>query len=285
MTNRPLSFTILTTLSLLLLAACGQKQDDTANPARATTDEAPAEVARPAEALPADEPGEQVPLEVVEESDAEVEPEDQPIVLARAESPAEAREWRFVEGEHYDRIMPAQPTFGGADKIEVAEFFWYGCPHCYDIEPYIKRWLEEKPADVRFVHVPTAWNRLVALHARLFYAAEVLARNGELEDPEAFRQAVFAEYHERNNRLTSEDSIRRLFERFGVGADSFDKAWKSFEVEQNLRKAADLADRYEVSSVPQIVVNGKYRTGAQNAGGYPALMELIDELVERERLR
>lgn len=284
MTNQPLSFAVLTTLSLLL-AACGQKQDDTTDPAQALTDEPPAEVAEQAEELPAEEPGEQQALEVVEESDAEVEPDDQPIVLARAESPTEAREWRFVEGKHYDRMMPTQPTFGGADKIEVAEFFWFGCPHCYDMEPFVKRWLEDKPADVRLVHVPATWNRLVALHARLFYAAEVLARNGDIENPVAFRQAVFAEYHDRNNRLTSEDAIRRLFERFGVDAGAFDKTWKSFEVEQNLRKAADLADRYEISSVPQVVVNGKYRAGAQQVGSYSTLMELIDELIERERLR
>ncbi len=284
MTNRPLNLTALATLSLLL-AACGNRQDDAADPAQPVADETPAGIAEPVEALPADETAEDQPLEVVEESDAEVEPEDQPIILARAEDPAAAREWQFVEGQHYVRLTPTQPTFGGADKIEVAEFFWYGCPHCYDLEPYVARWLEDKPADVRLVHVPATWNRLVALHARLFYAAEVLARNGDLEDPKAFRQAVFAEYHERRNQLASEDAIRRLFERFGVGAEAFDKTWESFEVEQNLRKASDLARRYSVSSVPQVVVNGKYRTGGQEAGGYATLMEVIDELVERERLR
>lgn len=284
MTNQPLSLTALATLSLLL-AACGNRQDDAADPAQPVADETPAGITEPVEALPADETAEDQPLEVVEESDAEVEPEDQPIILARAEDPAAAREWQFVEGQHYVRLTPTQPTFGGADKIEVAEFFWYGCPHCYDLEPYVARWLEDKPADVRLVHVPATWNRLVALHARLFYAAEVLARNGDLEDPKAFRQAVFAEYHERRNQLASEDAIRRLFERFGVGAEAFDKTWESFEVEQNLRKASDLARRYSVSSVPQVVVNGKYRTGGQEAGGYATLMEVIDELVERERLR
>ena len=284
MTNRPLSLAALAALSLLL-AACGNRQDDAADPAQPVADETPAGIAQPAEALPTDETAEDQPLEVVEESDAEIEPEDQPIILARAEDPAAASEWQFVEGRHYVRLTPTQPTFGGADKIEVAEFFWYGCPHCYDLEPYVARWLEDKPADVRLIHVPATWNRLVALHARLFYAAEVLARNGDLEDSKAFRQAVFAEYHERRNQLASEDAIRRLFERFGVGAEAFDKTWESFEVEQTLRKASDLARRYGISSVPQVVVNGKYRTGGQEAGGYAALMEVIDELVERERLR
>ena len=284
MTNRPLSLAALATLSLLL-AACGNRQDDAADPAQPVADETPAEVTAPAAELPADETAADQPLEVVEESDAEVEPEDQPIILARAEDPAAGREWQFVEGRHYVRLTPTQPTFGGADKIEVAEFFWYGCPACYDLEPYVTRWLEDKPADVRFIYVPASWNRLVALHARLFYAAEVLARNGDLEDPKAFRQAVFTEYHQRRNQLASEDAIRGLFERFGVGAEAFDKTWESFEVEQNLRKASDLARRYGVSSVPQVVVNGKYRSGAQEAGGYDTLMEVVDELVERERLR
>ncbi len=225
-------------------------------------------------------------LEVVEESAAEeVETEDQPIVLARADEAVVAPDWQFKEGQHFQRMVPTQPTFGGADKIEVAEFFWYGCPHCFDMEPYVKRWLEDKPADVRFIYVPATWNRLVQIHARLFYTAEVLARNGDLKDPAGFRTAVFQEYHQRRNQLASEDAIRKLFERFGVSADAFEKSWKSFEVEQNLRKAADLARRYSIASVPQVVVNGKYRTGGQEAGGYSSLMDVIDELVERERLR
>lgn len=226
--------------------------------------------------------------QMVEESAAdeeEIQAADQPIILAQAEVPTAPEEWKFSEDTHYVRMVPTQPTVGGADKIEVAEFFWYGCAHCYDFETYINRWLETKPANVRFVRIPAVWNELVKLHAQLYYTEEVLAKNGKIENPEQFRAAVFAEYHRRGNRLASEAAIMDLFERHGVSNEDFSTTWKSFEVAQKLRVAQDLARRYSISSVPAVVVNGKYRTGASEAGGYPPLMELIDELIVRESLR
>ena len=226
--------------------------------------------------------------QMVEESAAdeeEIQAADQPIILAQAEVPTAPEEWKFSEDTHYVRMVPTQPTVGGADKIEVAEFFWYGCAHCYDFETYINRWLETKPANVRFVRIPAVWNELVKLHAQLYYTEEVLAKNGKIENPEQFRAAVFAEYHRRGNRMASEAAIMDLFERHGVSNEDFSSTWKSFEVSQKLRVAQDLARRYSISSVPAVVVNGKYRTGAGEAGGYPPLMELIDELIVRESLR
>jgi len=267
---------------LLLLAACSKEE---AAPA-----ETPAVVEQQADEVadPAEEAAEMVEetLEVVEESAAEAEPADEAIVLAVADSPAATREWQFKEGEHYVRMVPTQPTVGGADKIEVAEFFMYSCPHCYDMEPFINEWAANKDPNVRFVRVPATWNSLVRLHAQLYFTGEVLARNGTIEDLAAFHDSIFQEYHRRGNRMTSKDAIQKLFERFGgVGAEDFERTWNSFEVNQKLRVADDLQRRYSISSVPAIVVNGKYRTGAGEAGSYPKLMELIDELTVREGLR
>ena len=222
---------------------------------------------------------------MVEESAAEAEPVDEAIVLAVAETPAAQREWQFKEGEHYVRMVPTQPTVGGADKIEVSEFFWYGCPHCYDLEPYINEWAEKKDPNVRFVRIPASWNALVRLHAQLYYTEEVLVRNGVITNPGEFRDTVFQEYHRRGNRMTSEAAIQKVFARFGVNEDQFQSTWNSFEVNQKMRVADDLARRYSITSVHAVVVNGKYRSGAAEAGSYPKLMELIDELVVRESLR
>jgi thiol:disulfide interchange protein DsbA len=222
----------------------------------------------------------------VEESAAEPEDDEQPIMLARADTTdTPAQNWQFKEGQHYIRMVPSQPTMGGADKIEVAEFFWYGCPHCYSFEPTINAWAADMPANARFVRIPVVWNTVHELHARVFYTMDVLARNGTLADREAFHNAVFQEIQTRGNRLTSEDSIRRLFERFGVDAEAFDNTWKSFEVDQKLRVAKDLGRRYNVQGVPAIVVNGKYRTGGQEAGSYDAVPDVIDELIARESQR
>jgi thiol:disulfide interchange protein DsbA len=243
----------------------------------------PAPETAPGEEVVADE--EEQPQMVEESAAEEAEVDDRPIMLAQADVPAANQDWKFKEGTHFARLVPTQPTVGGADKIEVAEIFWYGCAHCYDFETYVNRWLESKPANVRFVRIPAVWNPLVKLHAQLYYTEEVLGTNGKIANPEQFRAAVFAEYHRRGNRLASEAAIMALFETHGVSAEDFSNTWGSFEVAQKLRVAQDLARRYSISSVPAVVVNGKYRTGGQEAGGYPPLMELIDELIARETVR
>jgi thiol:disulfide interchange protein DsbA len=129
------------------------------------------------------------------------------------------------------------------------------------------------------------WNPLVKLHGQLYFTEEVLVKNGKIEDPTGFRTAVFLEYHRRGNRLASEAAIQAVFERFGVAEEDFKSTWSSFEVAQMMRKAEDLARRWNVSSVPAVVVNGKYITGGGQAGSYPNLIDVIDELVARESVR
>ncbi len=266
--------------AMLLMTACGS--DD---PAPTASEEAAAPVAEVVETPAVAEPEEGAVLEVAEESASDAEPEEQAIMLAQADTPAQPQNWQYKENQHFVRLVPTQPTVGGADKIEVAEFFWYGCQHCYDFEQYINGWAANKPADVRFVRVPAMWNRGLELHAQLYYTEEVLVANGSIAEPAAFRDAVFMEYHRRGNRLGSKDSIQALFSRFDVSAEEFERAWTSFEVNQKMRVAADLAQRYGISNVPSVVVNGKYRTGGAEAGSYEALLEVIDELIAREKVR
>ena len=269
----------------LFLVACGQEE------AAQPTVEEPAAVIEPAAdaVITADDAAEtdtaEDVVEVVEESAAEPEAGEEAILLAQADVPAVAPDWQFKEGQHYIRLVPTQPTVGGADKIEVAEFFWYGCPHCYTFEPAINEWAENLPPNVRFVRIPAMWNGILVLHARLFFAEEILVRNGVITDPAGFRRTVFEEYHRRGNRMTSEDAIQKLFARFGVSAEDFNSTWNSFEVDQKMRVAADLQRRYGVSSVPVVVVNGKFRTGAAEAGSYADLLEVLDELIVRESTR
>ena len=269
----------------LALVACGSEQPES-SPLEEAPAAAPTAVEASPETTPGDLEGEAEP-EMVEESAGEPDAQaaDKPIILAQADSAAAQPEWKYTEGQHFMRMTPTQPTMGGADKIEVAEFFWYGCGHCYNFEPLVNRWAANKPANVRFVHIPATWNPLVKLHAQLYYTEESLVKSGKIDDPVGFRAAVFREYHERGNRLTSESSIQSLFGRFDVSPEDFANTWKSFEVAQKLRMAEDLARRYNITGVPAIVVNGKYRSGAAEAGGYPALLDVIDELVERETVR
>ena len=272
-------------LATCALAACGQSEAPVQAP-----DETAVEATEPP-ADPAAEPeaAEQDPADaiqsVVEESAAEPAPEETSIVLAQADEKPQQQKFKYEEGTHFTRFVPSQPTIGGPDKVEVAEFFWFGCPHCYDLEPFIDRFEEGMPAGVRLVRIPVTWNRAAALHAQLFYTAEALVAAGVLENADEFRTATFEEFHQRGNRLLSESSMKRLFERFGVSEAEFDNAWNSFDVDRKLRLAQDLASRYSIDSVPAIVVNGKYKTGAGLAGGNAAMFEVIDELIARETIR
>jgi thiol:disulfide interchange protein DsbA len=276
---------VITLLALLfLVAACGQKEE-----AQAPTEEQPVVDTESTEAeveAPAVEEAVEETLEVVEESAAvEDEPADEAIVLAiEDEPPAPARDWKYKEGQHYFRLVPTQPTMGGADKIEVAELFMYSCPACNSVDPHFSSWAADVDPGVRVVRIPVIFNRLAQAHAQLFFTAEILAANGQLADWSAFHSAAFTEFHQRGNRLTSVDSIERLFARFGVSADEFNQAWNSFPVNQKMRLAGDLARRYGVKSVPAFVVAGKYRTSVADAGSLDDLFALFEELLAREGL-
>ncbi len=277
-------------VSIMALLACSSEEPAAPEAEAIVEDGAPE---TPTETGIADTDDEAQP-ELVEESAAEpdeTQAEDQPILLARGTesvtTAAAPKEWKFSEGKHYHRLVPTQPTVGGADKIEVAEIFSYDCPHCDAFDPVINGWAENVPANARFIRIPALWQPLWRLHGRLYYTEEVLARNGKLTDVRAFHAAVFNEFHRMRNRLTSEDAIQKLFERFGVSKDDFLNTWNSFEVNQKLGVANDLVRRYNITGVPAVVVNGKYRTGAgpSDAGSFATLLEVIDELIERETVR
>ncbi len=272
-------------LSALALVVTACSKEETAAPVSEVAAAVEEEVVDTVDHAPDSSVPDTESLVVVEESAAEAEPDDKAIVLALAEDATEGRTWQFKESTHYTRLTPTQPTVGGPDKIEVAEIFMYSCPHCYDLEGHITRWEESKNPEVRLVRIPAAFNQLAQLHAQLYYTEVFLAKSGKLQDQNAFRTMVFEEFHRRGNRIASEASIQKLFERAGVSADDFSRTWSSFEVNQAMRLAADLSRRYNIMSVPAIIVNGKYKSDAGMAGSYPKLIELIDELTVREGLR
>lgn len=197
------------------------------------------------------------------------------IVLAQADSaPASGR---FELGTHYQRFPAAQGTSSSPDLIEVAEIFWYGCPHCYTFDPYLENWRKNLPDDVSFVRIPAVWNSVLQIHARAFYTAEALDVVAELHSP------IFREIHNNQNFLDSQGALAEFFGQHGVEADAFNAAYESFAVNTKLNRADELSRRYRIASVPTVVINGKYTTDAGMAGGYDELIDLIDDLVAMER--
>ena len=184
---------------------------------------------------------------------------------------------QFKEGVNYKKLVPAQPTSVSPGKIEVVEVFWYGCPHCFALDPTLETWRKQgKPAYVEFVRVPAIWNETLRMHARVFYTAEALGKLDELHT------AIFREIHVNHDMLNTVEKIAAFFTAHGVSSQDFQKAFSSFSVEQKLQRAEVLTQRYRVESVPVFVINGKYTTDVASAGSPQQLLSVINDLAARE---
>ncbi|MCY3605682.1 MAG: thiol:disulfide interchange protein DsbA/DsbL [Gammaproteobacteria bacterium] len=188
----------------------------------------------------------------------------------------DAPNWKYQEGVHYDRLVPVQGTSSPPDKIEVAEFFWYGCFFCYRMEAYIEEWKKDQPEEVNFINIPALWDPRMETHARLYLALQAV---GELD---AAHRDVFRTIHTENRPLVRLADQERFAERYGVSAEDYRNAFRSFSVESSLRRIMELMRRYRILAVPAFVVNGKYVVRVTPDSDMPQLLEIVDELVARE---
>lgn len=191
----------------------------------------------------------------------------------------------WQEGVNYTRLVPAQPTSVAAGQVEVLEFFWYGCPHCYAIDPLVESFKKAKPAFVSFSRVPVMWSEGHRSTARLYYTLESMGKLDQLHGD------VFKEIHVNNDPLIAADPndaagaerIQTAFVgKFGVPEDAFKKAYHSFSVETSLQRADQLVQRYRIEGVPTFVVNGKYVADVRSAGSPERLLALVGDLAAQE---
>ena len=180
----------------------------------------------------------------------------------------------YEEGKHYKRVSQEKMVDG--DKVEVLEFFWYGCPHCYSFEPHISKWKASKPANVEFDRIPATFQPLWVLHARAYYALQSLGV-GEQIHPK-----FFSEIHNQKNYMKTLDSLIAFVQKHGVDKSEFVDAMNSFTVETKVRKARKLVDGYNLSGVPSVTVNGKYLISASMAGSYDNMIKIMNYLIEKE---
>lgn len=179
------------------------------------------------------------------------------------------------EGIEYQLVTSPQPT-NTTGKVEVVEFFWYGCGHCFMFEPHISGWLKKKPENVEFIRIPAALNPGWEIHARAYYTAEVLDALNKIHEP------LFNAIHVEKRKLNDETALAAFFAEHGVPEADFRKTFHSFAVETKLRRAMSLAQRYGISGVPTIIVNGKYRTDAGMTGSYENLLQVMNYLIQKE---
>jgi thiol:disulfide interchange protein DsbA len=182
----------------------------------------------------------------------------------------------YTVGEDYALVTPALP--GGSDgKVQVVELFWYGCPHCFQFEPYVSDWEKGKGENVEFVRIPAIFNNpRWRLHASAYYTAEVL---GVLEK---FHGPFFNAIHTARQRMADKASIAEFFAGIGVSNEEFESTFDSFAVQAKVRRAADLTQRYGISGVPSMAVDGKYLVDGPMAKSYENMIRIVDALVAKE---
>jgi thiol:disulfide interchange protein DsbA len=196
---------------------------------------------------------------------------------------------KWIDGKQYTSLIPAQPTSVATGKVEVVEVFWYHCPHCFAFDPALENWRQKNKAPyVEFVRIPVMWpgNPSTEALARLYYTMDAL---GKLEP---LHTLAFREIHVRSNPLFANgdpagtEKLQKAFLKAnGVSDADFDKTYRSFSVENKLRRAADLTRRYGVTGVPFFVVNGRYTADVGTAGGEAQLLTLMDDLAAAEHKR
>jgi protein dithiol oxidoreductase (disulfide-forming) len=183
----------------------------------------------------------------------------------------------LVEGEDWRAITPPQPG-DVPGKIEVLEFFSYGCPHCGSLNPLVKQWESTLREDVVLRRVPVTFGRQAwANLARLFYALD------SLDELERLDQSIFTALHEQRAKLYTEPAILEWLADKEIDTQRFKDAFNSFDVQTKVGRSDYLAGRYQIDAVPTIVVAGRYAVLGQKAKGLPDLLAIADQLIDRAR--
>ncbi len=182
-----------------------------------------------------------------------------------------------LSDKDYREIKPAQSTEPGP-KVEVIEFFWYGCPHCFDLEPTLKKWLEHKPADVTFRRVPAIFRQSWVPGAQTFYTLESM---GELD---RMHSKVFDAIHVERQPFNDMAAITAWMGKNGVDAKKFEDTAKSFAVSGKVQRAQQMSAAYQLTGVPALVVDGKYIALGNSFDGMLAILEQLIDCARTERV-
>ena len=179
-------------------------------------------------------------------------------------------------GKQYVELSSPVPV-SKPGKIEVVELFWYGCPHCYHFEPTINPWIKKLPDDVHFIRIPAMFGGVWDAHGQLFVTLESMG----VEDK--VHAAIFDAIQKQGKKLAKPDEMAEFLATQGIDKDEFLKTYNSFAVKGQVEKDKKLAMAYQISGVPTMIVNGKYRFDIGSAGGPDQALQVADQLIAKER--
>lgn len=181
----------------------------------------------------------------------------------------------FAHAQKYVQISTEKQQ--DSKDIIIYEFFWYGCPHCFNLEPTMDRIQADLEKDTKIMKIPVALRESWVAHAKLYYALEQMEKIDELHN------LIFEEIHIENNRLVTEEQIVRFIGQHGIDTTKFIEKFNSFGTEARIKKASNLARKYQINSVPTIIINGRYLTSGSYVSSYDELYSVVNLLIERER--
>ena len=179
-------------------------------------------------------------------------------------------------GKQYVELSSAVPV-SKPGKIEVVELFWYGCPHCYHFEPTINPWIAKLPDDVNFVRVPAMFGGVWDLHGQMFITLQTMGVEAKVHS------AVFEAIQKDGKKLATPEEMADFLATQGVDKDAFLKTYNSFGVKGQVANAKRLGMAYQISGVPALIVNGKYRFDIGSSGGPEQALDVADQLIAKER--
>ena len=182
----------------------------------------------------------------------------------------------FEAGKQYVELSkPVAVSQPG--KIEVVELFWFGCGHCYQFEPTINPWIEQLPEDVNFIRIPALFGGAWNVHGQMFFTLEAL------DVEEQVHNDVFDAIHKQGKKLATPQEMADFFATKGIDRETFLKTFNSFGVKSQMEKAKKLAMAFQISGVPVMIVNGKYRFDIGSSGGPQQALKVADYLIDKER--
>ena len=177
----------------------------------------------------------------------------------------------------YTELKPAVPTEAPAGKIDVIEFFWYGCIHCYNLEPALETWLKKLPADTQFRRVPAVFTERWAHDAAIFYTFEALGVLDKLHRP------FFDAIHRDRLRSDNPQALAEWLQKNGVNPQKFTEVMKSFGVQSKTKRAIQLTNAYKIDGTPAMAVNGRFTVSAEQGGSREGMLESVNKLIEVAR--
>ncbi len=181
----------------------------------------------------------------------------------------------YEEGKSYSKLAKTVTTQTG-DKIEVLEFFWYGCPHCFSFEPTLKKWRKNLPENVVFTRVAAPLNPRWMVHTKAYYTLQIMG------EAEKHHESIFAAMHIKKQKLGNKTDIADFLATQGVNKETFLSTFDSFAVEMRAKQAMQLGQQYKVNGVPMLGVNGKYTVSGSQAGSYTGMTSVSEHLIKLE---